>query len=264
LFEGCASGGNRYDLGMLCYFPQIWTSDNTDYLERLYIQTGTSYGYPLSAMTNHVSAIPNHQTLRETPLSSRFNLACFGNLGYELNLLELSQFEKDAIKKQISLYKRHRMLFQYGRFYRSDKTIFARNNTYFYNVGQDGEQAILGFFQELVHPSQEEDVIFIKGLEPGIYHFRNHPEKINLKKFGGLINLVLPVRIKVNGKLHNFICRVYKLKGETDSYLISDEALKYAGLRLSSQFLGSGFNSKVRVLGDFGSRIYFINKTDSK
>jgi alpha-galactosidase len=264
LFEGCASGGNRFDLGMLCYFPQIWTSDNTDYLERLYIQTGTSYGYPLSAMTNHVSAVPNHQTLRETPLSSRFNLACFGNLGYELNLLELKQNEKAEIKAQINLYKRHRMLFQYGVFYRFEKTIFMNNNTYFYNVDPNGEQAVLGFFQELVHPAQKDDIIYLYGLKPGLYRFTNRRVKINLKKFGGLINFVLPVRIKVDGKLHNFICRVYKLKGETDSYLITDDALKYAGIRLSSQFLGSGFNNKVRVLGDFGSRLYFLNRTENK
>lgn len=264
LFEGCASGGNRFDLGMLCYFPQIWTSDNTDYLERLYIQTGTSYGYPLSAMTNHVSAVPNHQTLRETPLSSRFNLACFGNLGYELNLLELKQNEKAEIKAQINLYKRHRMLFQYGVFYRFEKTIFMNNNTYFYNVDPNGEQAVLGFFQELVHPAQKDDIIYLYGLKPGLYRFTNRRVKINLKKFGGLINFVLPVRIKVDGKLHNFICRVYKLKGETDSYLITDDALKFAGIRLSSQFLGSGFNNKVRVLGDFGSRLYFLNRTENK
>ena len=78
LFEACASGGNRFDLGMLCYFPQIWTSDDTDYLERLFIQTGTSYGYPLSTMGAHVSAVPNHQTLRNTPLASRFNISMFG------------------------------------------------------------------------------------------------------------------------------------------------------------------------------------------
>ena len=84
LFEGCASGGNRFDLGILCYFPQIWASDNTDAVSRVSIQEGYSYGYPMSVVSAHVSASPNHQTLRSTPLDTRFNVAAFGILGYEL------------------------------------------------------------------------------------------------------------------------------------------------------------------------------------
>lgn len=264
LFEGCASGGNRFDLGMLCYFPQIWTSDDTDYLERIFIQTGTSYGYPLSAMTNHVSDVPNHQTLRITPLSSRFNLACFGNLGYELNLLDLSSEEKQIIKKQIKLYKKHRQILQYGKFYRAEHSIYNYHNTYFYCLDENQENGVIGFFQALVHPALKEDIIYLEGLKPGLYRFRNYQEKINLKKFGGLINLVLPIRVRLNGKIHNIISRVYKLKGEDESYIISDDALKEAGIRLSSQFLGTGFSDKVRVLGDFGSRIYFVNKIQER
>mgnify|MGYP000984427912 CR=1 FL=1 len=262
LFEGCASGGNRFDLGMLCYFPQIWTSDDTDYLERIYIQTGSSYGYPLSSITNHVSAVPNHQVLRNTPLSSRYNLACFGNLGYELNLLELSSDEIREIKAQIRFYKARRELFQYGKFYRGNKSIFSEDNTYFYIIAQNQERAVLGFFQALVHPSLKEDIIFLNGLKEGVYKFRNKEEKTSLKTFGGLINYVSPVRIKINGRVHNFISRVYKLKSEKETYIISSEMMKYAGIRLSSQFLGTGFNNKVRVLGDFGSRLYLIEKAD--
>lgn len=262
LFEGCASGGNRFDLGMLCYFPQIWTSDDTDYLERIYIQTGTSYGYPPSAITNHVSAVPNHQTLRVTPLSSRFNLACFGNLGYELNLLDLSAEELREIKAQIRFYKARRELFQYGRFYRSNRSIFKDNSTYFYMVSPENDKAALGFFQGLVHPALKEDRVYVQGLNEGIYTFRNKEEKHNLKKFGGLINYVSPIRIKVNGKIHNLISRVYKLKGEMETYTVSAEMLKHSGIRLFSQFTGTGFGSKVRVLGDFGSRIYLIDKKE--
>ncbi|MBP5453887.1 MAG: alpha-galactosidase, partial [Lachnospiraceae bacterium] len=80
LFEGCASGGNRFDLGMLSYFPQIWGSDDTDAHQRCEIQTGYSYGYPLSTVGAHVSACPNHQTLRNTPIETRFNVAAFGVL----------------------------------------------------------------------------------------------------------------------------------------------------------------------------------------
>lgn len=263
LFEGCASGGNRFDLGMLCYFPQIWTSDDTDYLERLYIQTGTSYGYPPSVITNHVSAVPNHQTLRITPLSSRFNLACFGNLGYELNLLELSEEEIWEIKDQIRFYKARRELFQYGTFYRGRRSIYTDNCAYFYSVSKDRNQAILGFFQTLLHPSPKEDILYIDGLEPGIYVFKNKPEKHNIKKFGGLINYVSPVRIKLNGKIHNLISRIYKIPSEKEVYVLNAEMMKYSGIRLFSQFAGTGFGSKVRVLGDFGSRIYLIEKSET-
>ena len=82
LFEGCASGGNRFDLGILCYFPQIWASDDTDAVSRVQIQEGYSYGYPQSCIGAHVSAVPNHQTLRATPPETRFGVAAFGVLGY--------------------------------------------------------------------------------------------------------------------------------------------------------------------------------------
>ena len=87
LFEGCSAGGNRFDLGILSYFPQIWASDNTDALCRAEMQTGYSYGYPMSTMGAHVSAGPNHQTLRNTPIETRFNVAIFGIFGYECNLV---------------------------------------------------------------------------------------------------------------------------------------------------------------------------------
>ena len=118
LFEGCASGGNRFDLGMLCYFPQIWASDNTDPLQRVHIQEGYSYGYPLSVLGAHVSSSPNHQTLRQTSLETRFAVAAFGVLGYELNLADLGRADLEKIRKQIALYKLWREVLQKGDFYR--------------------------------------------------------------------------------------------------------------------------------------------------
>ena len=261
LFEGCASGGNRFDLGMLCFFPQIWTSDNTDYLERIYIQRGTSYGYPLSAITNHVSAVPNHQTLRTTPLSSRFNLACFGNLGYELDLTALSASELKTIKQQIVFYKNNRLLFQYGKFYRSNGFIDKNHCTYFYIINDNQNNAVVGYYQKLLHPAQKEDIIYIDGLrEKELYLFYNLPGRINIKIFGSLINYVLPFKIKYNGKIHNLISRLYRPKTEKDKFIAFGNAFKYGGVRLSQQFMGTGFNNKVRVLGDFGSRLYLIKK----
>ena len=94
LLESCSSGGNRFDLGMLCFSPQIWCSDDTDPIERLKIQTGLSYFYPQSAMGAHVSQSPHQQTLRDTPLATRFHAACFGCFGYELDFKYLTPEER--------------------------------------------------------------------------------------------------------------------------------------------------------------------------
>lgn len=118
LFEGCSGGGGRFDAGMLYYFPQIWTSDDTDACERARIQYGTSIAYPLSAMSCHVSACPNHQTGRTIPLSTRGAVASLGATGYELDLSKLSEEEKTEIGKQIRAYKRVRELILKGDFYR--------------------------------------------------------------------------------------------------------------------------------------------------
>lgn len=118
LFESCSGGGNRFDLGMLCYMPQIWASDNTDALCRVRIQNGYSYGYPLSCVSAHVSQCPNHQTRRITPLSTRFEVAAFGILGYECNFDNFSESELLLIKEQIKFYKKYRRHMQFGEFYR--------------------------------------------------------------------------------------------------------------------------------------------------
>lgn len=117
LFEGCAGGGGRYDLGMMCYMPQIWTSDNTDARVRLHIQEGSLYGYPQSVMSAHVSGVPNHQTMQSNSLESRFNVAAAGILGYELDLTLATPQEKECMKRQIAFYKEHRRLFQYGEYH---------------------------------------------------------------------------------------------------------------------------------------------------
>jgi alpha-galactosidase len=261
LFESCASGGNRFDLGMLCYTPQIWTSDNTDYYERLLIQTGTSYGYPLSCISNHVSAIPNHQTLRNSPLSSRFNNACFGLLGYELNLLELTKKERMEVKEQVEFYKKYREVFQYGKFYRNDKTIYHSNVTTFQVINKNQSTSIVGFYQGLLKMAQSEDIILVKGIKSeSKYEFYNLRTKLNVKIFGGLLNYVLPIRVKMNGLVYKAICYFYKLKGETENYQVKGNLLMNAGIRLKQQYMGTGFNDNVRVLGDFGSRLYIINE----
>lgn len=118
LFESCSGGGGRNDLGMMRYFPQVWASDNTDAIARLPIQYGSSYLYPTISMGAHVSAVPNHQMGRTTPLETRGDVAMMGNLGYELDLTSLTQEEKDGIAAQIALYKDIRPVVQFGQQYR--------------------------------------------------------------------------------------------------------------------------------------------------
>ena len=117
-FEGCSGGGGRFDAGMLASFSQIWTSDNTDAYERAKIQWATSYAYPVSAMSCHVSACPNHQTGRTTPLSTRGNMASLGPTGYELYLGKLSSEEKEEVKAQIAAYREIENLVLEGDLYR--------------------------------------------------------------------------------------------------------------------------------------------------
>ena len=118
MIEGCSGGGGRFDAGILFYSPQIWCSDNTDAINRLAIQRGTSYGYPVSAMGSHVSAVPNHQTGRTTPLDTRATVAMSGTFGYELDLGRLSEDEKQAVKAQIKEFNERYWLIQKGRYYR--------------------------------------------------------------------------------------------------------------------------------------------------
>ena len=118
LFEGCSGGGGRFDPGILHYMPQIWTSDDTDALERIDIQYGTSICYPYSAMGAHVSAVPNHQVYRTTPMKLRGDVAICGQLGYELDLAKITDAEKQEVKKQIAAYHKLSDVFHNGDLYR--------------------------------------------------------------------------------------------------------------------------------------------------
>ncbi len=116
--EGCSGGGGRFDAGMMYYTPQIWCSDNTDAICRLDIQYGTSFGYPISVVGSHVSAVPNHQTGRITPFNTRAVVAMAGSFGYELDLNKVSDEEKEEVKTQIADYKKYWDLMHNGLYYR--------------------------------------------------------------------------------------------------------------------------------------------------
>lgn len=145
LFESCSSGGNRFDAGMLYYAPQAWCSDNTDAIDRIRIQYGTSYGYPVSSIGAHVSAVPNQQTGRTTSIETRANVAYFGTFGYELDLNHVSHEEFELVKSQVQFMKEYRQLFQFGTFYRL-RSPFEADQAAWIVVSEDKEKAIFGFY----------------------------------------------------------------------------------------------------------------------
>jgi alpha-galactosidase len=167
LFESCAGGGGRFDPGMLAYAPQTWTSDDTDAIERLRIQWGTSQVYPLSSMSAHVSAVPNHQVGRVTPLQTRAAVAFFGVLGYELDPTTLSAEERAMVAGQVEFYKAHRELLQRGRFVRLRSPFDGDGNeTSWMTVSRDRKRAVVGHYRVLSGPNPGPSRLRLRGLDP--------------------------------------------------------------------------------------------------
>lgn len=273
LFEGCAAGGNRFDLGILSYFPQIWASDDTDALCRAEIQTNYSYGYPMSVVSAHVSSCPNHQTLRTTPIETRFHVASFGVCGYECNFCDMKKEELTAVKVQIELYKEWREVLQKGNFYRgrtfaggleSTGSTLAKNSgnvTEWTCVSEDGKKAVGFVMQRLVAPNTQYEYYRAKGLAPDKrYHFYNRFLKYNVKNFGDLVNTVAPVHIKQDSLAHNLVAKFVKMDGETEDCYAYGDALMYSGVKLKQAFGGTGYSDEVRYYQDFGSRMYFMEE----
>ena len=164
LIESCAGGGGRYDAGMLCYTPQIWTSDNTDAIQRMKIQYGTSFGYPPCTMGAHVSAVPNHQTGRITSLSARIQTAMLGIYGLEMDLSACEE-DMDELERSIELYKRIRHLLFEGDYYRLNDP-FTESICSWMIVSSDRKEFCLytGRAQSAPNPSLR--LIFPRGLDP--------------------------------------------------------------------------------------------------
>jgi alpha-galactosidase len=171
LFEGCAGGGGRFDPGILYYMPQIWTSDNSDAVERLKIQYATSLVYPLSSISAHVSAVPNHQCGRITSLETRGSVAMSGIFGYELDISVLSAEEKAVIRRQVAFYREHRRLIQTGDLYRL-KSPFPDsgndgNETAWIIVSPGRDCALAFYARTLAIPNPGLSVLALAGLERG-------------------------------------------------------------------------------------------------
>ena len=260
LLESCSSGGNRFDMGMLCFSPQIWTSDDTDPIERLKIQGGLSHLYPLSAMGVHVSAAPHQQTLRETPLSTRFHAAAFGCLGYELDLKYLSPVERKEIKAQIAFYKAHRQTLQYGTFWRGEPE--KDNKVVWHAVDADKKTGITGFFQTQAIASEGFDRLRMMGLEEEIeYSVKTRPQPVFIKRFGGLVKHIMPFTLNPDGFWLRMANRFFALRDCVEEYMAYGRVLM-DGIFLNNQFVGSYYNANIRLLGDFGSNLYVTEKIE--
>ena len=166
LFESCASGGGRFDLGMMYYAPQAWCSDDTDAIERIKIQDGTSYGYTPSMWGAHVSAVPNDQVGRLTSIDMRAKVAYFGAFGYELDVTELSDEEQATIKQQVAFYKQYRKLFQFGTFYRLE-TPDTSDNVYGWETVSHDKQTAIGMRYQILNGANPAYIrYYFKGLDP--------------------------------------------------------------------------------------------------
>ncbi|MFV0344265.1 MAG: alpha-galactosidase [Anaerocolumna sp.] len=164
LFESCSGGGGRFDPGMFYYMPQAWTSDNSDAVERLKIQYGTSYMFPLIFMEAHISAVPNHQVFRSPKMKMRGDVAFFGNLGYEIDLTDLSKEDQLQIKEQTTNYKKIRSLMHFGDFYRLLNP-FENISCAWSVVSKNKEEVIVGYYQTLVQPNDKIKYLKLKGLK---------------------------------------------------------------------------------------------------
>ena len=250
LLESCSSGGNRFDLGILCYSPQVWCSDDTDPIERLTIQGNLSYLYPQSTFGAHVSAAPHAQTLRHTPLSTRGNVSFFGCLGYELDLKHLLAVEVAEIKLQTAFYKQYRQLFQYGTFTRTRQGWQVT----------DGKTAISGIFHELVHAGPPYEQLRVTGLDDGKrYTVRSYGQKLRVGQFGNLLKHVVPISVNPNGLLLHTADAHYAMPDGGEEFTASGAALR-SGIMLQPLFRGTGYSKDQQNQGDFASSLYIIEE----
>ena len=256
LWEGCASGGNRFDLGILSFFPQIWSSDDTDAFERLRIQYNYSYGYPLSTLSNHVSSTPNQQTLREVSLNTRFSVAMFGVIGYELLFSEQNKLDKERALKLISIYKERREIFQFGEF----RALESNDYSFRWQVlSKDKKHAIVAMYYLLQVVNPKETVLEVKGLLPGKYTVKGMGIDHDIREFGSAVNTVTPFYVNPKGKLVALISNFIKMPADVENYEIDSSILESGALKLIPQWSGTGINENVRVLRDFSSRFYLLD-----
>lgn len=190
LFETCSGGGGRFDAGMLHYSPQIWTSDNTDAVDRLRIQYGTSFGYPVSCMGSHVSAVPNHQTGRITSMNTRGVVAMAGTFGYELNLGALSETEKAQLRGQIQKFREYGQLIQQGLYYRLTDP-YRDTLAAWQFVSKDGSETLVSAVAQEMHGYMTVPYLKLRGLKKGTMY--RDPDSGRVYPADALMDTGLPV-----------------------------------------------------------------------
>ncbi len=258
LFESCSSGGNRFDLGMLCYSQQIWASDDTDAIERVKIQGGLSYLYPISTMGAHISEAPHQQTLRETPLSTRFHTSAFGALGWEMDLGTLTPAEKKEAKKDMAFYKAHRKTFQFGRFQR-----LGRQNGMETWVALGEKEAMAARFLMDNEAAAPADVLRVPGLDPDrTYAVERQTKGVRVGPLASLLKHVAPVSLKKGGFVIRTIDKFFMLPDGEATFTATGRALN-EGVPLNTRFIGTGYNKDIRMLSDFGSELYYIKGVEA-
>ena len=182
LFESCSGGGGRFDCGMLYYMPQVWTSDNSDAIDRLKIQYGTSFAYPVRTMGAHVSVCPNHGNARVTPLKTRGNVAYFGTYGLELDITKMTDEEKLEIKRQIVEFKQHYDLIQFGDYHRLISPFTPEESRYcaWEVVSKDGNEALACAVAYESKCTVAPELLRLRGLNPNKYYRINGSEETYL------------------------------------------------------------------------------------
>ena len=165
LFEGCSGGGGRFDAGMLYYCPQIWCSDDTDAYERTKIQYGTSFLYPISAVGSHVSAAPNHQTGRTASIEARAVTAMAGSFGYELDLSNLTDEERTAVRSQIERFKGYADLIHGGIYYRLSNPMEEKLALWSY-VSEDKSEILVHGMIYRTEPNMLRYKVKLRGISP--------------------------------------------------------------------------------------------------
>lgn len=252
LLEGCSSGGNRFDLGMLCFSPQIWASDDTDPIERIEIQNGLYALYPQSTIGAHVSAAPHGATLRTTPMSTRSNVAFFGAFGVEFDLDDMKPVDETELKETITYYKAHRKTFQFGTLSRSR----AEEGAVCWQVS-DEQETLCGLFHRLIPAGPEIEWLSVGGLDPEtVYSVEARPQLLRVASYGNFLRFVTS-RINGNGMVVRVANNYVELRDGGFSAECSGAALK-SGIPLAKRFAGTGYDSALRVQGDFSSAVFCI------
>jgi len=193
-------------------------------------------------------------------LATRFNVAAFGCLGYELDLKYLTNVELKEVKDQIAFYKEHRRLFQYGRFRRAEPQ--KDNKVVWHVVDEDANKGVSGFFQTQTTASEGFDRLRFMGLEPEQkYSVRTRPQRLFIKRFGGLVKHILPVTLNPNGFILRTVGKYYSLNDCVETYTGYGKTLM-SGILLNNQFEGTYYNENTRLLGDYGSNLYTVETID--